>query len=70
MIIVRKLRKTGKIMYILSSHISCYGGFTEMRRIIQGNGFPKSAKSGCKNHAKNMGKNESGLCAPEVYSGE
>lgn len=58
MIIVSKLRKIGKIMYILSSHISCCGGFIEVRRIIQSNGFPKSVKSGCKNRAKNMGKNE------------
>lgn len=69
MIIVSKLRKIGKIMYILSSHISCCGGFIEVRRIIQSNGFPKSVKSGCKNRAKNMGKSEGGLCAPEVLFG-
>lgn len=66
MIIASKLRKIGKIMYILSSHISCCDGLIKWRLIIQSNGFPKSAKSGCKNRTKNMGKNEGGLCVPEV----
>lgn len=66
MIIASKLRKIGKIMYILSSHISCCDSLIKWRLIIQINGFPKSAKSGCKNRTKNMGKNEGGLCVPEV----
>lgn len=56
MIIASKLRKIGKIMYILSSHISCCDSLIKWRLIIQINGFPKSAKKRVQKSHKKHGE--------------